>query len=275
MEVLKVFVSVDLEGLAGIPSWSLWQKDSDFARRIMVAHLSPVVDSVVRAGGFVRVADSHAYGENIRLTDFGGGVELVQGFPRPDYMLSGLEAGFDTVFFVGYHTRAGGGGAMDHTYSSSAVFEVRVNGNVVGETTLNAAYAGEFGVPVSLVVGQQELEEEIRQFLPWVKLVPVQRAVSRFAAVYPNLEEVSGRIEEAVADILERSDLGEVFTFERPVKVEIVWRSSLPAQVVSGMPMFELVDGRTTVFEAPDWKTGYVWFNTAVLLGGLVERMQR
>ncbi len=273
--MLKVFVSVDLEGLAGIPSWSLWQKDPEFARRIMVAHLDPIVDAITRNGGFVRIADSHAYGENIRLTDFGKGVELVQGFPRPDYMLSGLEPDFDTVFFVGYHTRAGGGGAMDHTYSSSAVFEVRVNGEVVGETTLNAAYAGEMDVPVSLVVGQAELGEEIGKFLPWVRFVPVQRAISRFSAVYPNLEEVSERISEAVVDILEDASYGQVFKFERPVEVEIVWRSSLPAQVVSGIPMFRLVGDRTTVFEAPDWKTGYVWFNTAVLLGGFVERMQR
>lgn len=60
------------------------------------------------------------------------------GYPRPLYMVEGADATCDAALFVGYHAPIGTlHGSMDHTYSSSAIYEILANGHVVGETELN------------------------------------------------------------------------------------------------------------------------------------------
>src|SRR5205807_5728301 len=115
----------------------------------------------------VTVNDSHSFMRNLIAGEVQPAVELVSGGLKPHFMLQGLTADFDAAFFVGYHGAIGDERAvMGHTYSPRIIFECRLGGLAVGETTINAALAGHLGVPVALVAGDQTTLEEARRNLP-------------------------------------------------------------------------------------------------------------
>jgi D-amino peptidase len=71
-------------------------------------------------------------------------------------MVSGMERSVAGAMFVGYHARVGTQNAiLDHTWSSSCIANLRLQGQEVGEIGLNGAVCGNFGVPVVLVSGDQ------------------------------------------------------------------------------------------------------------------------
>ena len=70
------------------------------------------------------------------------------------YMMEGLDASFDAVFFVSYHGSMGSDAStLSHTYYPAAIAEVTINGAVAGESGVNALVALAHGVPVVLVTG--------------------------------------------------------------------------------------------------------------------------
>lgn len=50
---------------------------------------------------------------------------------------------------------------MDHGYSASVAYDLKINDLAMNETTINAAYASELGVPVGLIIGESGLEEQL------------------------------------------------------------------------------------------------------------------
>jgi D-amino peptidase len=81
-------------------------------------------------------------------------------------MVQGLDAGFDAAVFVGYHSCAGTeGGVLNHTLLGKEVQNLLLNGEPIGETRLNALVAGELGVPVAFVAGDDKVCQEARAVL--------------------------------------------------------------------------------------------------------------
>lgn len=50
---------------------------------------------------------------------------------------------------------------MDHGYSASVAYDLKINDLAMNETTINAAYASELGVSVGLIIGESGLEEQL------------------------------------------------------------------------------------------------------------------
>ena len=68
--------------------------------------------------------------------------------------MEGVDQSFASAIFLGYHAREGTpGSVLSHTFTGSMV--LKLNGTEVGETGFNAAIAGDFGVPVSFISGDQ------------------------------------------------------------------------------------------------------------------------
>ncbi len=276
---MRIFISTDIEGLSGVSSWEWWKNNEKATTEILVRHLVPVIEVIKEYDdkAEIVIVDSHSKGENISVLDFSekySNIFLINGFPRKDYMMSGFDNTYDGVIFVGYHSLIGGGGAMDHTYSSSSIYNIRVNGEPVGETAINAAFAGEFDVPVMLVVGQKEMEWEMKRYLPDTVFVPVQEAVGRFATKNALLHDVDRSIRIGTEEAIMRMQkaLIKPFTFSSPIEVEIDWLSSSIADVVSQMPIMEKVSPRTTRYIVNNWVEGFRWLLSAVYMSYLGQR---
>ena len=102
------------------------------------------------------VSDSHGNGENLLIERFPKDVQIVRSWPRPLAMMQGIDASFDAVLFVGYHSSTTNPeGVRAHTMSSATLADVRLNGVSVPEAALNAAIGGHFRVPVALDHGRR------------------------------------------------------------------------------------------------------------------------
>ena len=254
MAGLKVYVSVDFEGLPGISSVAqLAPRSPQYAdgREVATRVVEAVVDELARQGvEEVLVADSHGYMSNI--VPWRVRARLLQGYPRPVSMVLGVE-GYDALMLVGYHAGAGTvEGFLDHTYSGAAFQRVLVNGEPASEYLLNALIAGDKGVPVVLVAGDERLRPQVERHTPWAVFVPLKRGVARYAAVSEPLERAVEELRRGVAEALRRLRAGEArpLQMRRPYRVELELRNPGVADLVARLPGVERVDAYTIAFEA-------------------------
>lgn len=75
--------------------------------------------------------------------------------------------GAEALILLGYHAMSlTPGGVLAHSYSSAAIQRMRLNGREVGEIGVDAAIAGEHGVPVVMVSGDDKTIAEAKVWAP-------------------------------------------------------------------------------------------------------------
>ena len=157
---------------------------------------------------------------------------LVRGFPKPLVMVTGIDSSFGTLMFTGAHANAGSPGVMAHNFAFDSF---TVNGKVLNEVGINALIAGEMGVSVSLVSGDDVLIEETKAMLPngFVAIV-TKRAVGRSAAITYSPAKVRQMLQAGAAEAVRRERRGDFkpFTLDRPYRVEFMLRRSYPDSIV-------------------------------------------
>jgi D-amino peptidase len=160
---------------------------------------------------------------------------LVRGFPKPLVMITGIDSSFGTMMFTGAHANAGSPGVMTHNF---AFDEFTVNGRKLNEVGINALIAGEMGVSVSLVSGDDVLVAETQEMLGnGVIGVVVKKAVGRMAAITYSPARVRRMLQTAAAEAVRRERRGDFkpFTLDRPYTVDFMLRRSFPDSVVTAV----------------------------------------
>ncbi len=165
---LKVYISADMEGIGGVDTSvqvSAQGREYEKFRRLMTLEVNSAIAGAFDAGATeILVSDSHGDAQNIDIELLDKRVRLVRAWPRPLMMMQGIDRSFDAVVFVGYHAHEGQGTAIiSHTFTGAE--DISLNGKSVGEAGFNAAIAGEFGVPVVFVSGDQTIADEVRRLL--------------------------------------------------------------------------------------------------------------
>jgi D-amino peptidase len=258
---MRVYISVDMEGIAGVvhedqtdPIQPQHAGEYNRFRRLMTNEANAAVAGALEAGATrVLVNDSHWLMRNLLIEELHPGAELLSGGPKRRSMVEAIDTGFDVAMFIGYHARAGTQDAtIDHTYTSR-VYEVRVNGDPVGELGLNAAMAGVFGVPVALVSGDQALAAEARSLLGGsIETVVVKEAVGRFAARSVSPATACDRIRAGAAEALQRSH--RPFTLPSPIRLEVDFVETQMADMAELVPGSSRVHGRTVSYTGDDYR---------------------
>jgi D-amino peptidase len=257
---VDVFISCDMEGATGIvhPD-QLGNKGHDYARarRFLTGDVAAACEGALEAGaGRVVVCDGHGSMRNLLLEELPEAVEVVVG-PASSRLLcqcEGLDDTFDAALFVGYHARAGTSGAvLPHTWVGSLVHEIAVNGEVFGETALNAALAGHFGVPVVMVAGDEALVREAREILPDVEAVATKVAVGRASAVCRTPAWTRRAIKAAAAKALGRRRHPKPFLVKTPVVVTVGFHDVRMADRAMKRPLLERTGPRSIAFSRPDF----------------------
>jgi len=206
---VKVYISIDAEGVAGITDWEqIRTKGDDYAlgRRLMLGELNAAIAGIlaVDAGATIVVNDAHGAMRNFPPDEIDGEAQYISGRHKPLYMMQGLDATFDAIVFIGYHGSIGARDALlSHTYNPRAIWEVRIDGQVVGESALNGLVAAHYGVPIACITGDEATAAEARAFIPAIETVVVKQSYSRFSAsnLHPNVAR--RRIQSGVQHALE------------------------------------------------------------------------
>lgn len=257
---MRVYVSVDMEGIAGIvhedqtnPVDPRCAAEYARGRKLMTAEANAAVEGALAAGaGFVLVNDSHWAMRNLLAEELHPAAELLSGGPKRLSMLEGIDAGFDAALFIGYHARAGTARALlDHTMTD-VVRDARLNGRSMGELGLNAALAGSYGVPVALVSGDRATADEARDVLGSdVGTVVVKEAVSRHAARSMAPEVARQRIREGVTAALGRPH--RPFVAPSPSTIEVDFTFTYQADYAELVPGSVRRGPLTVAYTHPDF----------------------
>ncbi len=267
---MKVFISIDMEGISGVVSpeqCTPGNADYERARLLMTQEANAAILGARAAGATeLVVSDAHGTMRNLLIEELDAWADLVYGSPKPFGMMEGLDDNFDVVFLIGYHARAGTPNAiLDHTYSSKSVSHVELNGRPVGEIGLNAALAGYHGVPVGLVTGDQATTAEAAALLgPALQTVTVKRAMGNQAAICLHPEEVQSMVRQAAEQAI--STEVPPFKLETPVVLRLQFKSSLMADYAALIPGTRRLDGYTIEYPHEDYLAVYKAFRAMVKL---------
>lgn len=254
---MRVYLSVDLEGINGVVHSSQTQPgEPGYERAVQLMHqeTNAVIKGAREAGATeILVNDSHWDMRNLRQ-ELLAGATVLNGWQKPYSMVSGINNQIAAACFVGYHSRAGTAcGVLSHTYRAQVFYDVKLNGVSVGETGLNAALAGWFGVPVALVTGDDAACQEAIELIGPVAAVPVKTAVSRYSAICNPQEEVLEKLREKAAAALSNREGWRLFKPPSPSTLTITMFDPAMSDAAELLPMVKRIADRTVEFSHEDY----------------------
>lgn len=256
-DALRVFISVDMEGISGIGVEEMTEsggKDYEVGRRMLTSDVNAVIAGVREAAGEsqILVNDSHGDHRNVLIEELAGGVDYIQGSVKPFGMMEGLDESFDAVIFIGYHARAGTRGFLSHT-GSGRVRELRIDGVPAGEGEMNAALAGSYGVPVILVSGDAAYVEQARgSYAATARAVVTKIAVTNVSAQLRPVDVVRSELREQARLAIAQLDEARPWGVATPVRVEMDYSDVTSADIAEHVPAVSRMGPFSIRFETED-----------------------
>jgi D-amino peptidase len=268
---VKVFLSSDMEGTAGVVDWSQCmapQPEYQYYRGLLQDEVNAAIDGASAAGATeFLVNDSHSTMQNLRPDALHGRARYLSGRHKPMYMMQGLDASFDAVFFVSYHgSMASEASTLSHTYNPRAIARVLLNGIEVGESGINSLVALGHGVPVVLITGDDTTAEEAARISPGVVPAVVKHSVTRFAAESLHPEEAKALIHDAAARAIEGLATAALPGISLPATLEISFLTGDMAEMATWVQGVSRVDARTVTVTEDDPVRLFRTFVTVVQL---------
>lgn len=250
---MRVYISADIEGVAGVVSPAQCQAghaEYEKARVLMTHEVNAVVEGLLEGGATeILVNDSHGPMTNLLPDLLHPAADLVLGKPKPMNMACGLDAGFDLFCMIGHHSRASGGGVLSHTTNGFAFHEIRINGVPSGEPAIYGAYAAELGVPVGLISGDDRTQSENRSLFPQAQFAVVKHAIGERAARQLSVARARALLRESARVAASRDDYAAPPVPQGPFRAEFVVSRAVLADQFEVLPPAIRVDPMTVAFD--------------------------
>ena len=252
---LRVYISVDMEGIAGVVSdQQLGPAGFEYARfrEFMTAEALAAIAGAKEAGATeIVVSDSHGNMQNLLIERFPADVQIVRSSPRPLSMMQGIDSTFDAAIFIGYHSgTANPQGVRAHTMSSARYAGIDINGAPAAESRVNAAIAGHFGVPVVLISGDDIATAELKSVLGDVETAVVKRAIGFHSAITSTPEAAQNLIRERTKAALQRRASFKPYQVTTPVRLDLTFKSYRPAEILAYLPIVERTSSHAVRYNA-------------------------
>ncbi len=247
---MRIYIAVDCEGgacVVGDPGLGLESSRGVAAAKAQMSRETAAAVSAAFTAGATQVVvwDNHCRSENLDYDLLDPRCEIALGqftrrFPE-------LDASFDTVLLLGYHARDNTPDAvLAHTFSSTDISWMRLGDQEVGEIAIDAAIAGERGVPALFISSCDKGCAEAQAVLPWIRTVATKRSHARNAAVSLHPRRACEDIARVVTETLgAMPSPPPVFTFPTPIIHTVCYKRMETAaqQVASGD--FQALDAYT------------------------------
>jgi D-amino peptidase len=216
---MKWFILTDLEGVAGVQSWTQTYEDAPGRHP----------EDVTAPARYLREGDPHR----------------------------DIDASFAGLLFVGQHAMAGTYHApLCHTYSSRTIAYYRLNGVFVGEFGARALITGAAGVPTIFLflAGDDKACLEARVFVPEIVTAETKRGRGLQAAEHLSTEASCALIREKAAEACRQAREIPPITMPGPYELEVRYlqpqewfRRTFRAGVSA-----TVLDDRTVLLQADD-----------------------
>lgn len=268
---MKVYISIDMEGVSGLVRWEDVAGDGpDYYRgcKILTGDVNAAIAGAFDAGADeVVVEENHGIHDlcNVLMDEVDPRCTVVRGPGRPAATtMSALDSETSVVFLVGHHARAGSRpGIMAHTVSYGQFRSVSLNGREIGEPDLFAIRAGELGVPVGLITGDQVAAEQVQVLVPNVEVVIVKTALSNRAGNCIPPVRAQEMIRAGAETAVRRAAAGEFSPHIgdiAPYQIQVELKNDMSDglhQNLESMPEFEVVNPRVVKTQAGDMGLGF------------------
>ncbi len=256
-EGLKVYISADMEGVVGVVTGDqLGPGGFEYGRfrEIMTAEVNAAIEAAREAGATeIVVSDSHGNGENLLIERLPPDIQLVRSWPRPLMMMEGIDESFDAAILIGYHSSTTNTeGVRAHTISSANLTAIRLNGVEMLEASINAAIAGDFGVPVVMISGDDAVVDEARRVIGDMEGAVVKWSLGFHSARTMMPEPARALIRDRVRAALARLGDFRPYRLEGPLELDISFKNYMPAEVMAYLPNVERLDAHTIRFVGRD-----------------------
>ena len=252
---LKIYISVDMEGIAGVVSGEqLGPTGFEYgrARQWMTDETLAAIQGARDAGAteFV-ISDSHGNGQNLLIDQLPNDVTIIRSWPRPLMMMEGLDSTFAAAVFIGYHSSTSNmRGVRAHTMSSATLTGVALNGTQMPEGGVNAAIAGHFGVPVVAISGDDAAVAEVSGIVGGAPMegAVVKRAISFHAAATMTPKAAQELIRAKVKTGVEKRAAIKPFTLRGSVTLDLSFKHYRTAEILAYLSIVTRTDAHSIRF---------------------------
>ena len=264
----KVYIAVEMEGIREVIKWGeREEKGQDYRRyrESMTLEANAAVEGALEAGAkIVVVRDAHGNANNLIPEKLHEAALLIRGWSGgPLMMMEGLDESFDAAVFIGYHAKAGSRDAVLHHTMTGRLTELILNDQAVPELGLNAAIAGNYGVPVVFVSGDRALIDQAKELLGQREYVIVKEGIGTAARnIHPHLSQRF--IEEGVKKAVRQRDRFEPFILRPPYTIQLRFIAERDAQKAALIPGSKRTDNLTVKFSSADFMDMLKFFYLAI-----------
>lgn len=256
---VKVYISVDMEGVAGVVSGDQLAPtgfEYERFRKFMTDEAVAAVKGAKAAGATeVVVADSHGNGESLLIENFPPDAQIVRSWPRHGGMMAGLDSTFAAAVFVGYHaSTTNSQGVRAHTISSAHFTRLALNGTSVTEAEFNAAYAGALGVPIVFMSGDDAAVEEVSKRLGRLESVVTKTSLGFHSAQTITPALASERIYQGVLKAVAHREQRHPYVLAPPITLDVSFKNYQPAEILSYLRTVTRTDSHSIRFVGRDMR---------------------
>ncbi len=254
---IKILISVDMEGVAGaVTEQQLGPGGFEYARfREFMTNEALAAIEGAKLGGATEivVVDAHGNGQNLLIEKFPPDVSLIRSWPRQYHMVGGIDATFDGVMLVGYHSSTTNlEGVRAHTFSSAKLTRVSVNQQPISEGMFAAMVTGYFNVPVILISGDNIATKETKDFVGDMEMAIVKEAYGFHSAKSLTPEAATKVIKEASQRAVKRLKDFKPYKVSSPVTLDVSFKNYRPVEVLSYLSIVKRIDSHTIRFTGDD-----------------------
>jgi len=255
---MKVFLSIDIEGVNGICHWEETDASSprykEFQEELQ-REVNAACRGAISAGATeIVIKDAHDSARNLNILDLPEMVKLHRGWEGgPCSMMAGLDSTFDAVVFVGYHSPSrSNGNPLSHTMNTN-IHHLKINNVIASEFTINSYYASLLNVPVAFLSGDANLTKLVKEINPNIETVASKEG--RFNAVISKHPHLTWReIEEGVFNALTKKDLSQnIVSLPKKFDVEVQYKRHTDAYRNSFFPGCKLLGSDRVTYQASNY----------------------
>ncbi len=221
----KYMIRCDIEGVSGVVSYE--QADPSraefaFGKKMFMDDLLALLEGLNKGGADkIVIYDEHFYGRNIDIDRLPENVTAICGKPpyKADWA-GGLDESFAGLILLGFHSKRGTEELLHHSYEPD-IKNLTLNGMSVGEIGIEAAIAGDYGVPLAMITADSAGVAEAKALVPGIVGVSVKESLWHSGG-----ECLSGRltakmIRDAGEKLVKNPPAAKIFKVENPeLKVE-------------------------------------------------------
>lgn len=243
---MKFLVMTDIEGVTGVTTFPQAEK-SEFGREMLMSDLCAVLRGIADAGAEAVVYDMHTDGRNVDVSRID--VPTVVGKPILGELYRGVGDGLDGLFLLGLHTMQHTGQLLAHSYlrEYDAIY---LNGLLVGEIGIEAALAGERGIPLKFVSGDDKGCLEAEALVENVVTCPVKYSLGEDTAICLPPQKTAELLRKKAAEAV-RAQISP-FVVTSPYEIKIVFSDCRYLDIMKRLHGEIFEDERTAVMRGDD-----------------------